>query len=127
LPKYSIGIASQAQINRTPGVPCLYCGIPTIILNLLAPLPQAKCLVCYSHPWDINSPAGIQTSRPSIPTAPIRPFKPRQSSTIADSEFSRTPPINTPSVATKQTAKSKAKEASNIQNEAITKKAEVRK
>jgi hypothetical protein len=38
LPKYSISMALQAQINRTLGVPCLYCGIPTIILNLLAPL-----------------------------------------------------------------------------------------
>jgi hypothetical protein len=57
----------------------------------------------------------------------IRPSKPRQSLTIADSEFSRTPPINTPSVATKQTAKSMVKEASDMRNKAITKEAEVRK
>jgi hypothetical protein len=121
-------MALQAQIDRTPGAPCLHCGIPTIILNLSAPSPQAKCLICYGHPWDIDSPAGVQTSRPSIlPTAPIRPSKPRQSSTIADSEFSRTPSINTPSVTMKQTAKSKAKEASNNRNEAIAKEAEVRK
>jgi len=121
-------MASQAQIDRIPGAPCLHCGIATIILNLSAPSPQAKCLICYGHPWDIDSPAGVQTSRPSIlPAAPIRPSKPRQSSTITDSEFSRTPPINTPSVATKQTAKSKAKEASDLRNEAITKEAEVRK
>ena len=106
-------MASQAQINRTPGAPCLHCGIPTIILNLLAPSPQAKCLICYSHPWDINSPAGIQTSRPLIlpPTALIRPSKPCQSSTIVDSKFSHTPLINTPSITIKQIAKSKAKEA----------------
>ena len=122
-------MASQAQIDRIPGAPCLHCGIATIILNLSVPSAQSKCLICYGHPWDIDSPAGIQTSRPSIlpPAAPIRPSKPRQSSTIIDSEFSRTPPINTPSVTTKQTAKSKAKEASNIRNEAIAKEAEVRK
>jgi hypothetical protein len=61
------------------------------------------------------------------PTALIRPSKPRQSSTIINSEFSYTPLINTLSIATKQTAKSKAKEASDIQNKAITKKVEVRK
>ena len=44
----------------------------------------------------------------------IRPSKPRQSLTIADSEFFRTLLINTPFIAIKQTAKSKAKEASNI-------------
>ena len=44
-----------------------------------------------------------------------------------DSEFSRTPPINTLFIATKQTAKSKAKEASDIRNKAITKEAEVKK
>jgi hypothetical protein len=60
-------------------------------------------------------------------TALIRPFKPRQSLTIADSEFFCTPPINTLFIATKQTAKSKAKEASDIRNEVIAKKAEVRK
>ena len=122
-------MASQAQINHIPGAPCLHYGITTIILNLSAPSAQSKCLIYYGHPWDINSPAGIQTSRPSIlpPTAPIRPSKPRQSSTIIDSEFSYTPPINTPSITTKQTAKSKAKEASNIRNKAIAKEAEVRK
>jgi hypothetical protein len=52
-------MALQAQIDRTPGAPCLHCGILTIILNLLAPLPQAKCLICYGHPWDIDSPAGV--------------------------------------------------------------------
>jgi hypothetical protein len=52
-------MASQAQINRTPSAPCIYYGIPTIILNLLAPLPQAKCLICYGHPWDIDTPAGV--------------------------------------------------------------------
>jgi hypothetical protein len=57
----------------------------------------------------------------------IRPSKPRQSLIITDNKFSYTPPINTPSIAIKQTAKSKAKKASNIQNKAITKKAEVRK
>jgi hypothetical protein len=60
-------------------------------------------------------------------TALIRPSKPRQSSTIIDSEFSYTPPINTPSITIKQTAKLKAKEASDIRNEAIAKEAEVRK
>jgi hypothetical protein len=60
-------------------------------------------------------------------TALIRPSKPRQSLTIADSEFSCTPPINTLSITIKQTAKSKAKEASDMRNEAITKEAEVRK
>jgi len=44
-----------------------------------------------------------------------------------DSEFSRTPPINTLFIAIKQTTKSKAKEASDIRNKAITKKAEVKK
>jgi hypothetical protein len=44
-----------------------------------------------------------------------------------DSEFSYTPLINTLFIATKQTAKSKAKKASNIRNKVITKKAEVRK
>lgn len=122
-------MASQAQIDRIPGALCIHCGIPTIILNLSAPSAQSKCLICYGHPWDIDSPAGVQTSRPLVlpSTAPIRPSKPRQSSTITDSELSRTPPINTPSVATKQTAKSKAKEASDIRNEVIAKEAEVRK
>jgi hypothetical protein len=95
--------------------------------KLLAPLLQTKCLVYYGHPWDINSPTSIQTSRPSIPTALIRPSKPRQSLIIVDSGFSYTPPINTLSITIKQTAKSKAKKASDIQNEAITKETEVRK
>jgi hypothetical protein len=71
-------MASQAQINYTPSAPCIHYGILTIILNLLAPSPQAKCLICYGHLWDINSPAGVQTSQPSIPMALIRPSKPRQ-------------------------------------------------
>jgi hypothetical protein len=62
-----------------------------------------------------------------ISTALIRPFKPRQSLTIIDSEFSYTLLINTLSIATKQTAKLKAKEASDIWNKAIAKEAEVRK
>jgi hypothetical protein len=62
-----------------------------------------------------------------IPIALIRPFKPQQSLTIIDSEFSYTLLINTLFVATKQTAKSKAKEASNIRNKAIIKEVEVRK
>jgi hypothetical protein len=52
-------MASQAQINRTPRAPYIHCGIPTIILNLLAPSPQAKCLIYYGHPWDINSPTSV--------------------------------------------------------------------
>ena len=52
-------MASQAQIDRIPGAPCLYCGIATIILNLSAPSLQIKCFICYGHPWDIDSPAGI--------------------------------------------------------------------
>jgi hypothetical protein len=65
-------------------------------------------LICYGHLWDINSPAGVETSRPLIlPMALIRPFKARQSSTIVDSKLSRTPLINTLSIATKQTAKSR--------------------
>jgi hypothetical protein len=57
----------------------------------------------------------------------IRPSKPRQSLTIADSKFSCTLLINTLSVTIKQIAKSKAKEASNMRNEVIAKEAEVRK
>jgi hypothetical protein len=52
-------MASQAQIDRIPGAPYLHYGIPTIILNLTAPLPQARCLTCFGHPWDINSAANL--------------------------------------------------------------------
>jgi hypothetical protein len=62
-----------------------------------------------------------------IPIALIRPFKPQQSLTIIDSEFSYTLLINTLFVAIKQIVKSKAKKASNMRNEAIIKKIEVKK
>jgi hypothetical protein len=58
--------------------------------------------------------------------APSRPFRPRQSSTIVDSEFTYTLYIKTLLVV-KEIAKSKAKEATNIQNVTIAKEAEIRK
>jgi hypothetical protein len=56
----------------------------------------------------------------------FRPSRPRQSSTIIDSEFTRTLYIKTLLVI-KKTAKLKARKAINIQNATIIKKAEIRK
>jgi hypothetical protein len=121
-------MALQAQIDHIPSAPCLYYGIPIIILNLLAPLPQARCLIYFGYLWDINSPADIKTLWPLIlPSIALsRPSRPWQSSTIVDSKFTHTLYIKTLLVI-KETAKLKAKEAINIRNATIIKKVEIRK